>query len=462
MRVPELRSSDPASWARSPYSQLLQMKRADREPLQLAALQTRFDHLRDRVPALRLLADKQGVAQIRNLDDALAVAFDHRVYKSYPLSLIENRDFKRLTAWLQRLTTVDLSTMSLNGLDSVDAWLDRLDAHGMLIGHSTGTTGKLSFVPRSMVERQAWTSTYFECLTAAAGVDPRKVELHSFFPGYRSGHHMMVKMVTMFAKESLGGLGNHHTLYDYGISSDLMSLAGRLQSAEDKGDLERLRIDARLLDQRRNLIERSRRRDADLEAWFLKMAEEYRGKRVRIGGTFADLTRIAIAGKAKGIRCSFAPGSILVGGGGMKGYKDAPADWEQQIKSFFGIDRMASMYGMSEIMGCGPLCPEGFFHLPPYTIPVVLDTDGRALPHTGVQQGRMALFDLLAETYWGGFISGDKITMHWDENCKCGWGGPRVGRTIERFAEMEGGDDKITCAGSAQAYNEFMDYVTSI
>ena len=49
-----------------------------------------------------------------------------------------------------------------------------------------------------------------------------------------------------------------------------------------------------------------------------------------------------------------------------------------------------------------------------------------------------------------------------DENCKCGWAGPRVGRSIERFAEMEGGDDKITCAGSAKAYSEFMDYVTSI
>ena len=45
------------------------------------------------------------------------------------------------------------------------------------------------------------------------------------------------------------------------------------------------------------------------------MAQEYRGKQVRIGGTFADLTRIAIAGNAKGIKCSFAPGSVLVGGG---------------------------------------------------------------------------------------------------------------------------------------------------
>ena len=74
----------------------------------------------------------------------------------------------------------------------------------------------------------------------------------------------------------------------------------------------------------------------------------------------------------------------------------------------------------------------------------------------------MAVFDLLADTYWGGSISGDKVTVYWEDDCKCGWSGPRVGRTIERYAESEGGDDKITCAGSAQAYSEFMDYVTSI
>ena len=39
------------------------------------------------------------------------------------------------------------------------------------------------------------------------------------------------------------------------------------------------------------------------------------------------------------------------------------------------------------------------------------------------------------------------------------WKGPRIGPVITRFHEMEGGDDKITCAGTADAYNEFMDFV---
>ena len=40
--------------------------------------------------------------------------------------------------------------------------------------------------------------------------------------------------------------------------------------------------------------------------------------------------------------------------------------------------------------------------------------------------------------------------------------GPRLERNIARFSELEGGDDKITCAGAEEIYNEFMDYVSSI
>jgi hypothetical protein len=90
---------------------------------------------------------------------------------------------------------------------------------------------------------------------------------------------------------------------------------------------------------------------------------------------------------------------------------------------------------------------------------MLMGQDGKPLPREGVQKGRMAVFDLLAESYWGGFVSGDEVTMHYDDQCPCGWRGPRIEKTIRRYSEMEGGDDKITCAGSAKAYDEFMDYV---
>ena len=86
--------------------------------------------------------------------------------------------------------------------------------------------------------------------------------------------------------------------------------------------------------------------------------------------------------------------------------------------------------------------------------------DGEALPREGVQKGRLVIVDPIPVSYWGGFTSGDEVTVHWEDDCPCGWKSPRVGKTIRRFAENEGGDDKITCAGSQQAYNEFMEFVS--
>lgn len=52
--------------------------------------------------------------------------------------------------------------------------------------------------------------------------------------------------------------------------------------------------------------------------------------------------------------------------------------------------------------------------------------------------------------------------MHWGYDCACGWKSPRIEDDIQRHAQIEGGDDKISCAGTAAAYNDFMDYVAGI
>ena len=457
-----LLDNHPGAWAQYKYEQLFEISQNSLDEVQLAALQYRFAQLKDGVAALERLAKKQGVTRIDRISDALPLFFDHRVYKSYPISLIENRDFPKLTAWLNRLTTHDLLKMDLGGLTTLDSWLDRLESYGMMIGHSTGTTGKLSFIPRSRVEWPAWSASYYEAHRASTGVDSTREFMPTFLPTYRGGYQMGMRMMMLFNIPGAGGPEEYHTLYQTPLSADLMSLAGRLQSAEEKGELDRLALDSVLLRKRQEMIEQGRRRPQDLEAWFTKLIEQYRGRRVKIGGNSAELARIALTGKAKGLKCSFAAGSVLFSGGGMKGVKDVPADWEDQVKEFFGIERICSMFGMSECIGSVPPCAQGFFHFMPFIIPILLDGEGRELPREGVQTGRLALFDLLAETYWGGFISGDQVTMHWQEDCSCGWKGPRMAKTITRFAEMEGGDDKITCAGSARAYDEFMDYVMQV
>jgi hypothetical protein len=460
MTQSHLDSSNPAAWAAQPCEDLFTLSRSDVEQAQREALMGRFVSLRSSVAALDRLASNQGVERIESVEDALPVFFDHRVYKSYPLYLIENRDFARLNSWLQRLTAHDISSIPFDDVTTVDEWLQRLDDHGMIMGHSTGTTGKLSFIPRSQAEWPAWSSAYFEAQKAAIGVDLRYEQIPTFMPIYRTGHLFREKMHHLMAEASAGGEANRYVLYDYPISSDLLSLAGRLQGIE--GGLDTLLLDPALLEHYKDLIERGRHRDEDVQQWFAKLVEEYRGQRIVIRGTGSDLVRLAMTGRDRGIVCDFAPDSIVVAGGGLKGFQGAPDDWQGYVIDYFGVDRICTSYGMSEVNGLAPKCREGFFHFLPYTVPIVLDDDSEALPAEGVQTGRLALFDLLAETYWGGFISGDRVTMHWDEACECGWKGPRIEDDVQRHGQIEGGDDKISCAGTAAAYNDFMDFVAGI
>jgi len=452
----------PGAWLDKGYEPLLAVSWRDCENVQLRVLKRRFADMKDQVQALERLAKRQGVADVDCVEDALPLLFDHRVYKSYPLTLIENRDLPRLNAWLDRLTTHDLSKVDLSGLTMIDDWLTRLDEAGMLIGTSSGTTGKLSFVPRSKVELPAWTRSYNEASRATSGVDPCADHVDTFFPGYRGGHHMMLKMLSLFNIPAAGGPGRYHTLYQTHISADLMSLAGRMQAAEDRGELDKLGLDPALLKAREAMIAQAKRRDQDIETWFFKLFEEFRGKRVKLGGSFGDLVKTARSGIQKGLKPAFAPDSFIMTGGGMKGLKDPPKDWERYVGDYFGIDRIGMVYGMSEIMGMSPRCSHKHFHIMPHTIPILFDRDMKMLPREGVQTGRYAFFDLMPETYWGGFISGDEVTIHWEEDCPCGWKGPRIGPVITRFAEMDGGDDKITCAATAQAYDEFMDFVSQV
>lgn len=450
---------NPGAWTNHRFEELYAIPREEREALQLEAVRINFSRLRNRIPALKKLADRQGVESIEKLDDILPVCFDHRVLKNYPIQIIENRDFAKLTNWLDKLTAHDLSKVDLTGLTTIEEWLSRLEAYGMIVTYSSGTTGKLSFVPRSRDEFGPWRAHFFNINRACSNVDSYTEKLPTFFPGYRGGYQTMLKMMSLFNVEMAGGEEQYYTLYDTHIPADLMALSGRLQAAEDKGEIAQLGLDPALIEQRNRMLQQGRTKEADMEAWFGKLIEQYKGRRVKIGGTFADMYRVAKAGLEKGLKCDFAPGSIMIGGGGMKGYKDAPDDWEDQIKYFFGVDRLGNQYGFSECIGNAPLCDHGFFHFLPYTVPLLMDSDGNSLPREGVNKGRLVLVDPIPTSYWGGFISGDEVTMHWEDDCGCGWKGPRAAKTIRRFSEAEGGDDKITCAGSQQAYNEFMAFV---
>jgi hypothetical protein len=430
--------------------------------VQTEALARRFDTLRPKLEALSQLASRQGVEQIKSIGDTVPVLFDHRVYKSYPAALIEQRNFARMTKWIQRLTTCDLSATDCSDLDSVDSWLDRLGDHGLSVGHTTGTSGKLSFLPRSDEDWPAYTASINEMQRGMFGFDPRTTDLPYFSPTYRRAHYYVGARLNRRIAESQVRTERFHA-HPHEIPVDLIAMAARLQSADASGQLGKLKVEAKLLEQREALIERSRNRESELEAWLRKLSDEYRGVRVFIQGTGADLVRAMLRGRELGIDIAVAPDSIFMTGGGMKGYKDAPVSWEDELTDYFGVEQIFSTYGMTECLAAAGACQHGFYHVPPYLLPIVLDDDFLPLPRVGAQTGRYAFFDFLAETEWGGYITEDAVTIHWSDACACGRQGPRIDRDIKRVSELAGrDDDKISCAGIAEAYDSFMDFVSTI
>jgi hypothetical protein len=151
----------------------------------------------------------------------------------------------------------------------------------------------------------------------------------------------------------------------------------------------------------------------------------------------------------------FHPDNCIYVGGGLKRAL-LPPDYQQFVHETFNIppNRNFQNYSMQELNSGMPRCQKGGrYHVPPWMVPFVLDKEGDAmLPHTaGEIEGRAAFFDLALDGRWNGVITGDRISLDLDP-CECGAKSPSIRDNIVRYADLGGGDDKIGCAGTVDAY----------
>jgi hypothetical protein len=433
--------------------------------LQLEALRMRFEQLRDRIPVLTTMADENGITSIDAVDDVVPLLFQHSVYKSYPVSLLVKNKFTAMTRWLNRLTTHDLSKVDVSGCDSIDSWLDVLDAQTDLRAvHTSGTAGTMSFLPRSVSEwDQMWAAVrcglfQFSDPTGAGGSHGGEY-FDLIWPLYRHGRSAIMRMPQMGMKHLLGSEERLHALRPGRMSSDAMLVAARLRAAAARGELDHLELSPALRDRRDEFEREQGEMATSLPRFINETAHELAGRRIWLLATWNVLYEIAKAGLDAGLEGVFAAESLVTTGGGAKG-QVVPDDWEETVSRFTGVARIQHTYVMSEITALNKLCEHGRYHFEPWIIPFALDPeDGSALPREGEHTGRCAVFDLVAATYWGGFISGDEVSLSFDE-CACGRTTPHVARRIERYSEKQGGDDKITCVAAEDAHHAALEFLT--
>jgi len=436
------------------WDELFSMDREQVEQFQLSAAATRFSTLAPQVSALAAQAEQAGVAAIGSLNDIVPLLFQHQQYKSYPMALLEKGRFEPLTRWLGRLTSIDLSQVDARKCDGIDSWLALLEKETPLQPfHTSGTSGKLSFFPRTAMESDLWMLCYLKMFEGFGGDKGIKlgfdgVRVPVIYPSLRHGRFVAQRLVKFLAENIAPTPAQCYTMSEGTLSADLMSLSGRIRVAQAKGELGKMQLSESQREALRRYLEDAERRPQETDRFMNHIMSELRGQRVLLTSQTSYLVQAAQEGAKRGISGVFAPDSIGAVGGGGKGVV-LPEGWEKLISDFSGISTWRLSYGMTEITGNLPLCREGYYHCAPYHIPFALDPEsGAPLPRVGTQTGRFACLDLLAQTYWGGIVSGDKVTIEWDRQCPCGRKGAHVHDDIVRYSEAITGDDKVTCSAT--------------
>lgn len=440
---------------------------ADQHALQLQAARTRFHELREKIPVVAQMAEEQGISEINSLEDLAALLMPHSALKSYPMQFLENARFDRLTQWLSGFTTIDLSGVDASKCDSIDDWLDLLDAQtDVRVLHSSGTSGKLSFLPRSTIEMKIAARSWGAKLKAFRDEEPALdspfEETPMLYTSYRHGGMSYHRLLDTIQDEIYGGDASMILASHPGrLSADAASIGGRLRLAEQRGELGRMQISPKLLERRDQFLADQANADEIMDQFLTDITTRFPGRSVAILGALPTVHHLAVEGLKRGYEGVFAPGSYIQLGGGMKGQK-LPDDWYETILKFFGATKMTEGYGMTEVVNAQRICPEGHFHLPAWQIPYLFDpASGKPMPRTGTQDGRFGFYDLNSQTYWGGFLTGDAVTFSWGdtEPCGCGRIGPYVHRGIRRYTQAEGGDDKITCAEAPEVHDSAVDFI---
>ncbi len=463
------------SWMNDPYrhfahhnTRIHSLGRAEVEAVQLAAMQIRLEERRGQIQVLAKLADGQGITTLACLDDMAPLLMPHDIYKSYPVSLLAKQQFGKITLWLSRLTRHDPTGVDVSQCDSIDSWLTKLrDETPLDVATSSGTTGTCSFFPKSKADYRVSVMGLRVQLAQVFSDDPRPGDIdapiHAILPLYRDGHAStgaFAKYIReVFCK---GDDSKLHTAFNFKISSDLMWLAARLHAAAAKGDAAKVDVPASLLARREEWERLQAEAPARQMEFINRMAAELKGERIFAMGTSNMFYTVAKRGLEAGITASFSPDSVLMGGGGAKGVP-LPDDLEEVICRFFGFERMTSSYGMTEMNSFSILCEHDHYHLLPWVTVYLLDLNsGRPLPRKGVQSGRAAFFDMTQDSTWGGLVTGDMVTIDWDNDCPCGRQSVALHKTINRVSDLQGGDDKISCAATPQAQSEAMDFLTGL
>ena len=417
--------------------------RDELEPLWLQAANERLAQQRERIPVLGRLADEVGISEIQTLEDLVPLLFAHSNYKSYPEGFIAKGRWDLMNKWLDTISSVRVDNVDVAHVADQDGWLERLHRAQHMVYTTTGTSGKNSFLPATPFDTSFFLQVRCDAMRrtpAFAGGQRRAF----FILGPKYGAHR-------------AALHFRNLTEEFGLPDASFFLTEEPMRVSDISRMAELRrkiasntaMPSEIASFEQDTKARQEQSAALLDALIDKLIER-RGEPMFIGGFWGQYWLIVQRARERGIGAGeFHPDTIITGGGGTKGV-EMPPDYEDQILDFFGIDpaNVQSGYGMSELSSALTEI-DGRYRPPPWVIPLVLDDSGEKLvvQPEGLVEGRFAFLDTALDGRWGGVITGDHVTADFSERDIS-----VVPGSIERYSVLEGGDDKLTCAGTIDAF----------
>lgn len=458
---------DAYNMANRPADEIFSLQQSQIDRIQLAGIRKRFSALTPLLPPLKKLAEQNHITAINEINELVPLLFPHTAYKSYPMSLIDNCRFSQLNAWLNDYTTHDLSNLDVSSCQTLDEWLDVIETKtAVRVITSSGTSGKISLIPRSTAENQ-YIPAYFSAVYSPYRNEPGFADayaphIYHVSPHVPKGRHISALATRNVVEYAYHGDGSHVFSPSGEMSTDLLWMTGRMRKAQTDGTVEQLKKTKawqRLSDK---VAELEAKKAGSLDDFYCNMLTSLRGKTVvlRMGLNYF-LAMVEVAEK-RGIKIDFATDSFITAAGGIKGTTPLTDAQMEKVRKALPFE-FNEIYACSELMsGLARKCSQGHYHAPPWLVSFVLDpATGAPYPRQGLQTGRYAGFDLWATTYWGGFITGDEVTINWDGGCECGRIGPYLNGKIMRYSDKHGGDDKITCQRTAAAVDEMLQHLNA-
>ncbi|MGE0408400.1 MAG: hypothetical protein AB7P23_03955 [Amphiplicatus sp.] len=421
---------------------------ADIEELQTEAAKDLFAQRRQQIRILDQRATEVGLKEIGTLGDLAPLLFADQTYKSYPEIFVKKNQWSLMNRWLDTLSTNRVGNIDVSDIKSADDWMKRLAEHGHRLVVSGGTSGKNSFLNRTPDDVRIACESVVNNLALTQGLTVGAKDRPLIILSPLNGNYIFVDLMRAVA-DSYARPGEAYWLSELPLTEADTQRQGELRRKAKDGTATPGEL--------RELEEKAKARQAEMtksiEA-LVKALIKHQHEPVMVIGLWYPLFLFMEEARRQGVKDGcLHPQSTIFPGGGLKGAK-LPEDYKEQLERFFGVgpDRYYGNFGMVEMLTGFLECPEGRYHCPPWVKMLILDETGEHLlkVENGLVEGRLGFLDLMVEGRWGGIITGDKVTADY-RPCGCGRKSPGL-TSIMRYADLPGGDDKLSCAGTMSSY----------